>query len=208
MRDQYNQQLEKLHDSLEIMGALCVHFIGLAATGDPAKAEEILCRGHEVDEMERDIERLCLRLLLRQQPVASDLRQVSAALKMITDLERIGDQAEDIASIVVSAGHAIPEISSMGASASAMVHDSVRAFVKEDLELARSVAVRDDLVDSAFERIKHQLMERIMVGNLGDEDPLDVLMAAKYFERIGDHAVNVSEWVVFGLTGMHPKMAV
>lgn len=151
--------------------------------------------------MERDIETLCLKLLLRQQPVAGDLRQISAALKMITDMERIGDQAEDIAEIIAflngRSGAECGDIDKMAKAATKMVTNSIEAFVKRDVELAKEVIAQDDIVDDYFNRVKQDLIERISSDPSDGEFALDLLMIAKYFERIGDHATNIAEWVMF-----------
>lgn len=157
--------------------------------------------------MERDIETLCLKLLLRQQPVAGDLRQISAALKMITDMERIGDQAEDIAEIIAflngRSGAECGDIDKMAKAATKMVTNSIEAFVKRDVELAKEVIAQDDIVDDYFNRVKQDLIERISSDPSDGEFALDLLMIAKYFERIGDHATNIAEWVMFSVTGVH-----
>lgn len=161
----------------------------------------------KLNKMERDIETLCLKLLLRQQPVAGDLRQISAALKMITDMERIGDQAEDIAEIIAflngRSGAECGDIDKMAKAATKMVTNSIEAFVKRDVELAKEVIAQDDIVDDYFNRVKQDLIERISSDPSDGEFALDLLMIAKYFERIGDHATNIAEWVMFSVTGVH-----
>ena len=162
----------------------------------------------EIDQMEKDIERLCLKLLLQQQPVAKDLRRISAALKMITDMERIGDQTADIAEIVISSKHNtatdIKEIGIMAAAASKMVRDSVTAYVTKDLELAKNVMDADDDVDHLFDTIRNELVDYIRAekGENGKRI-FDLIMVTKYLERIGDHATNIAEWVEFSITGVH-----
>ena len=162
--------------------------------------------------MEHTIESLCLRLLLQQQPVARDLRQISAALKMITDMERIGDQAADIAEIITflggRSGGECEYISLMAKSAIKMVTESVDAFVKRDLELANTAIRHDDIVDDYFKKVKSSLIKMIADKPDDGEYALDLLMIAKYFERIGDHAVNIAEWVVFSVTGSHKEVTV
>ena len=157
--------------------------------------------------MERDIETLCLKLLLRQQPVAGDLRQISAALKMITDMERIGDQAEDIAEIIAflngRSGAECGDIDKMAKAATKMVTNSIEAFVKRDVELAKEVIAQDDIVDDYFNRVKQDLIERISSDPSDGEFALDLLMIAKYFERIGEHATNIAQWGMFSVTGVH-----
>ncbi len=211
MRNRFDEQLLRLSQKMTQMGALCERFIALAADallkGDSKGAEQIAEHGHEIDEMEREIEGICLKLLLQQQPVASDLRQISAALKMITDMERIGDQAEDIAEIIPflggRTGKELADFKPMAQTACKMVTDSIDAFVKKDLALARSVSAQDDIVDDCFVRVKAKLIDMISETEADGEYAVDLLMIAKYFERIGDHAVNIAEWVEFSVTGVH-----
>ncbi len=211
MRNKFDEQLVKLNQKMIEMGALCERFISLAAdallNGDNKGAEEIIIHGHEIDEMEREIEGICLKLLLQQQPVAGDLRQISAALKMITDMERIGDQAEDIAEIIPllngRTGNELADFKPMAEATCKMVTDSIDAFVKKDLELAKSVSGEDDVVDECFVRVKAKLIDMISETEADGEYAVDLLMIAKYFERIGDHAVNIAEWVEFSVTGVH-----
>ncbi|MDO5123373.1 MAG: phosphate signaling complex protein PhoU [Eubacteriales bacterium] len=211
MRNKFDEQLLHLNQKMIGMGALCERFIALAAealiSGDTKGAEEIIEHGHEIDEMEREIEAICLKLLLHQQPVASDLRQISAALKMITDMERIGDQAEDIAEIIPllqgRTGKELADFKPMAEATSKMVTDSIEAFVKRDLELAKSVSKQDDIVDNCFVNVRAKLIDMITDTNTDGEYAVDILMIAKYFERIGDHAVNIAEWVAFSVTGVH-----
>ena len=163
-----------------------------------------------MDKMERSLEGTCLRLLLQQQPVATDLRVISAALKMITDMERIGDQAEDIAEIITFLkGRAAAEsvqIREMARETITMVTGSVDAYVRQDLELAQAVLNHDDIVDAYFDRVKKNLIDMIAKNPEDGEFALDLLMIAKYFERIGDHATNIAEWVVFSVTGVHKDL--
>ena len=211
MRRQFDQQLALLNRELIEMGALCGEVIALAAKalteGDPALAAQVGPLDTEIDQKERTIESLCLKLLLQQQPVARDLRQISAALKMITDMERIGDQAADIAEIIpFFLSHNTFDctlVCRMAQQASSMVTQSVDAFVRRDVYLARSVAGQDDLVDEDFTAVKQALIAAIAREPGQGEVALDLLMIAKYFERIGDHAVNLSEWVEFSVTGVH-----
>ncbi len=211
MRNKFDEQLLQLNQKMTQMGALCERFIALAADalikGDGKVAAEITEHGREIDEMEREIERICLQLLLQQQPVAGDLRQISAALKMITDMERIGDQAEDIAEIIPflesRTGEVLAEFKPMAEATCKMVTDSIDAFVKKDLDLAKSVAGQDDVVDSCFAKVKADLIDMISENKTDGEYAVDLLMIAKYFERIGDHAVNIAEWVEFSVTGVH-----
>ena len=211
MRNKFDQQLEMLHVELIKMGALCEDAVSSAIEAleknDIVSADSALDTDAEIDHKERDIERMCMKLLLQQQPVATDLRIVSAALKMITDMERIGDQAADIAEIIpFFLSHNTFDctlVCRMAQQASAMVTQSVDAYVKRDVYLARSVAGQDDLVDEDFKAVKQALISAIAREPAQGEVALDLLMIAKYFERIGDHAVNLSEWVEFSVTGVH-----
>jgi len=213
MRDRFIEQLEQLHIEMIQMGALCEDAISAAAESlikrEPAMADKAIAAEREIDQKERDIEALCLRLLLQQQPVARDLREISAALKMISDLERIGDQAADIAELtpyVQAAGESGRiHIGDMARAACRMVTDSVDSFVRRDLELARSVCAADDQVDRLFMQVKQEIIALIAADSGKGELGLDLLMVAKYFERIGDHATNVAEWVEYSLTGLHPE---
>lgn len=211
MRTHFDEQLAKLNQELIEMGGLCEKTIGMAAKAlvenDKELAAQVVPVASNIDRKEKDIEALCLRLLLQQQPVARDLRQISAALKMISDMERIGDQAEDIAEIVgFMNGNAIEECSQIADMAQAtirMVTDSVDAYVKKDVALAEAVLAYDDIVDDYFVVIKNKLIEMTAKNPENGEYILDLLMIAKYFERIGDHATNVAEWVAFSVTGVH-----
>ena len=211
MRNKFDEQLEQLHVQLIKMGSLCEEAISLSAkaieTGESALAQKVPPLEVEIDQLEREIESRCMRLLLQQQPVAKDLRQISAALKMITDMERIGDQAEDIAEIIAflngRSGAECGDIDKMAKAATKMVTNSIEAFVKRDVELAKEVIAQDDIVDDYFNRVKQDLIERISSDPSDGEFALDLLMIAKYFERIGDHATNIAEWVMFSVTGVH-----
>ena len=211
MRNRFDRQLAQLNRELTEMGALCEEVIALASRalteGDKTLAAKVAPVDAEIDEKERSIESLCLKLLLQQQPVAKDLRQISAALKMITDMERIGDQAEDIAEIITTlggrTGAECADIRVMAEATIKMVTDSVDAYVRQDLPLAQSVDEYDDVVDDAFCRVKNTLIAMIAQNTAEGEYALDLLMIAKYFERIGDHAVNIAEWVEFSVTGEH-----
>ena len=213
MRSRFDEQLALLNRELIEMGARCEEVIALAAKsmadGDVRLAKQVAPLDAEIDRKERDIESLCLKLLLQQQPVARDLRQISAALKMITDMERIGDQAEDIAEIVRFLGGRGAENSDllrdMARSTIKMVTESVDAYVKGDITLAGQVIAEDDVVDDYFARVKRALIERIAKDPSDGEFALDLLMIAKYFERIGDHATNIAEWVIFSVTGEHKE---
>lgn len=211
MRSKFDEQLDLLNREMISMGALCEDAIAVSAkallTGDLRLAENVMGIEHEINQKERAIEALCLKLLLQQQPVARDLRQVSAALKMITDMERIGDQAADIAEIIklenIRATDDTAYIEDMARAAIKMVTESVDAFVRRDTVLAKKVISDDDIVDDMFNRIKEMLI--LLVGQHPEngEYAIDLLMIAKYLERIGDHAVNIAEWVVFSVTGVH-----
>ena len=209
MRNKFDEQLLQLNHEMIEMGALCEEVIALSSQalteGDTALAAKVAPLDSEIDHKEREIENLCLKLLLRQQPVARDLRQISAALKMITDLERIGDQAEDIAEIVISGQVNEGEelLRDMAASTIKMVTESVDAYVKHDTMLAEKVIAEDDIVDGWFDRVKHTLIRRMTTDPGEGEYALDLLMIAKYYERIGDHATNIAEWVIYSVTGTH-----
>ncbi len=211
MRNRFDEQLLRLNHKMIEMGALCERFIALCASallkGRQEDAKEIIEHGHEIDLMEREIEGICMKLLLQQQPVARDLRQISAALKMITDMERIGDQAEDIAEIIPflggRTGEELEDFHLMAQTACKMVTDSVEAYVTQSLVLAQAVAEQDDIVDDCFVRVKNTLIQMITENTADGEYAIDLLMIAKYFERIGDHAVNISEWVRFSVSGVH-----
>ena len=217
MRNKFDMQLECLSEQLIHMGELCEVAINRATTalqhGSMEEAKEVIRADEEIDQLEKDIERLCLKLLLQQQPVARDLRQISAALKMITDMERIGDQASDIAEIIISEKKAeaadIPVIVKMSEAAAKMVRDSVNAYVEKDLELSRAVIDYDDIVDEMFEENKKQLIDYISKnGGEGGREAIDLIMVAKYLERIADHATNIAEWVEFSITGIHKESKV
>lgn len=213
MRNTFNEQLEQLNVELIRMGALCEEAISAATKalleGDRALGRQAGQLEREIDHKERDIEGQCMKLLLRQQPVAGDLRAVSAALRMISDMERIGDQAADIAEIArdVETSHlhrGVP-MDGMARAAIGMVTDSVDAFVRKDLALAHAVIQEDDRVDALFLQVREELIRLIGAGENGSVC-LDLMMVAKYFERIGDHAVNIAEWVEYSLTGRHDTL--
>ncbi len=211
MRSRFDEQLSLLNRKMIEMGARCEELITQVATalleGDMEGARIAKVRGQEIDQMEREIESICLKLLLQQQPVARDLRMISAALKMITDMERIGDQAEDIAEIIPfldgKTGAEFADFKPMAKATCAMVTGSIEAYVKQDISLARSVVEQDDIVDAAFDRMKDMLIRMISENKADGEYAIDLLMIAKYFERIGDHAVNIAQWVEFSVTGVH-----
>ena len=213
MRKRFDQQLEKLNVELVTMGALCEDALTYAIRALFDRESDMAERAEEaekqIDQMEREIESICMRLLLQQQPVARDLRVISSALKMIGDMERIGDQAADIAEIVKylkdsevpNLGH----LREMSDFAAGMVTASINSFVRQDLDLAKKVILDDDVVDGYFEKVKEALIGLIADGARDGAFLLDVLMIAKYIERIGDHATNIAEWVVYSITGEHPE---
>ena len=213
MRNRFDQQLEKLNVELVTMGALCEDALTYAIKALFDRESDMVERAEEaerqIDQMERDIESTCMRLLLQQQPVARDLRVISSALKMIGDMERIGDQAADIAEIVKylkedevpNLGH----LREMSDFAAGMVTASINSFVRQDLDLARKVILDDDVVDGYFDKVKEALIGLIADGDIDGAFLLDLLMIAKYIERIGDHATNIAEWVVYSITGEHPE---
>ena len=209
MRKQFEEELRELHVELIRMGSLCEQAIALSVRAiqekDPQIRERIMETEEKIDKKERTIEHICMGLLLTQQPVAGDLRSISAAMKMISDMERIGDQAADIGNlapyIVELASQSKVHIGDMARASMDMVTDSVDAFVRNDLDLARKVMKNDDVVDSLFNQIKKELGQLISMKSVESEEALDLLIAAKYYERIGDHAVNIAEWVEYSITG-------
>lgn len=213
MRKQFEIQLEELNLKIIKMGALCETAIARAVRAllnqDTALALQVVEGDKEINHYEKEIENMCLKLLLQQQPVANDLRTISAALKMITDMERIGDQAEDIAEIVTKADLSSKinsiHIKEMAMSAIKMVNDSIDAFVKRDLALAKAVIISDDIVDNDFMIIREELVTLIRDDPNSPSLVIDILMIAKYLERIGDHATNIAEWVEFAITGIHKE---
>ncbi len=216
MRSRFDEQLATLNKELIEMGALCEEAIADAAkalmTADEKTAAKVEPLEAEINQKERDIESLCLKMLLQQQPVARDLRQISAALKMITDLERIGDQASDIAEIITfidkKAGVDCEPICLMAEATIRMVTESIDAFIKRDVGIAQQAIAHDDTVDDYFLKVKRSLINMIAQRPADGEHALDLLMIAKYFERIGDHAVNIAEWVIFSVTGVHKEQTV
>ena len=214
MRNMFDRQLDKLHNMMIEMGSMIEKSITLAIHAlvqqDETMAKQAIEFDNEIDQMEKDIEAMCLRLLLQQQPVAKDLRVISAALKMITDMERIGDQAADISEIALFlTGETyikkLDHIPQMATATSKMVTDSIDAYVKMDLELAQKVIAYDDVVDDLFDHVRNDLVDLIRKDAANGPQSMDLLMIAKYFERIGDHATNIAEWVVFCITGRHAK---
>lgn len=211
MRKKFDQELEAVKENLAKMGLLCEQGIEMAIEyiekPDQKLETSIAETEQEIDDMERQIESQCLKLFMREQPVASDLRAVSAAMRMISDLERIGDHAEDIAEVAKylnedgSPAGSMNELREMSRAASAMVRNAVEAYAKKDLDLANQVAASDDVVDSYFEKIKRDIATQISENVESAQHGLDSLMVAKYLERIGDHSVNLAEWVRFMITG-------
>lgn len=215
MRNRFDRQLKKLNDELIDMGSMIEKSIEKAlvalVTQNVEKAQEVITFDLEIDRQEREIESLCMKLLLQQQPVARDLRLISSALKMITDMERIGDQAADIAELAIFMAEKpyikeLKHITQMGQETMVMVVTSVDAFVEKDLEKAQEVLEHDDIVDQLFDAVKSELIEMIHQDKEIGEQATDLLMVAKYFERIGDHATNIAEWVIYSMTGEHEKI--
>ncbi len=208
MREKYEIQLAQLNSSVLSMGKMievAIESTVLALMGrDVEAAKTVHANDENIDNMEREIESLCMRLLLQQQPMATDLRFITAALKMITDMERIGDHAVDIADLVLNLSDlkysGMSEISEMSSEIIGMIHDSIHSYIERDYNKAKDVIARDDLVDNLYHIIKKDLIEKIKKTEEG-EQILDYFLIAKYFERIGDHAVNIAERVVFALTG-------
>ena len=214
MRNKFDEQLARLNNMLTQMGAMIEKAITLAIQAlvqqDEAMAKQAIAFDNDIDQMEKEIEALCLRLLLQQHPVARDLRVISAALKMITDMERIGDQAADIAEITlclvgVTYIKTLDHILQMATATAKMVTDSIDAYVNMDLNIALQVIKDDDEVDKLFDTVKFELIELIQSDKTNGEQAIDLMMITKYFERIGDHASNIAEWVAFSITGKHAK---
>lgn len=211
MRSRFDRRLDILNKKMIEMGAECETAIAQSVKalldGDMKIAAMVKQSTRRIDELEREIEGICLKLLLQQQPVAKDLRNISAALKMITDMDRIGVQSEEIAEIVTAldgkTGKESADIRQMALDVIKMVSDSVDAYVRADITLADGVIKYDDVVDDAFLKVKQNLIAMIGQNARDGEYALDLLMIAKYFERIGDHAVNIAEWVKFSVTGVH-----
>ena len=207
MRNRFDLQLKQLNDDIIEMGNMIERAIEMGVYAlighDTDKAKQTIDYDMDIDHMERDIEALCMKLLLQQQPVARDLRQISSALKMITDMERIGDQASDIAELSLQLGDVsdIAELSLIQKMANETMMMVVR--VTKDLEVAHNVIDNDDIVDDLFDQIKMALVKRIQENHVKSFEAADLLMVAKYFERIGDHATNIAEWVIYSITGKH-----
>lgn len=212
MRNRFDRQLEELNNEMISMGVQISQAIGYAINAllsqNVEKAKEAIAYDQEIDQKEREIESLCLKLLLSQQPVARDLRQISAALKMITDMERVGDHAADISEIALHlSGESyishLGHIEQMAKLTSVMVLDCMQAFVDRDMEKAKDIIKRDDQVDELFMNVRSDLIDLIHQNPQNGSQAADLLMIAKYFERIGDHATNIAEWVMFSITGSH-----
>ena len=217
MRRRFDEQLSELNDALIMMGKSVESAISDANKAligrDAGLAGKIVASDDEIDRQEKEIEHACLRLLLQQQPVASDLRLVSSILKIVTDLERIGDHASDISEITLllikgNYNSMVEQIPQMAALTMKMTTESIDAFVRRDLDLAYKVIADDDIIDRLFYAAKGEVVHLIKKDSENGDEAIDLLMIAKYFERIGDHATNVAEWVVFSLTGMHKDMQV
>ena len=213
MRNRFDRQLVQLNNELIEMGGMIEKAISdtvkALVNQDIELASNVIEYDEEVDHQEREIEQLCLKLLLQQQPVAKDLRLISAALKMITDMERIGDHATDISEITIELSKEsyikkLDHIQQMAKETMVMLVQSVEAFVNKDMDKARAVIAHDDVVDDLFNKVKAELIAMTHEDVNAGEQASDLLMAAKYFERIGDHATNISEWVIFSITGQHP----
>ena len=211
MRNHFDEQLNILNNELITMGALCEEAIAsavkLLTENSPEIKENAIQTDKQIDRKEKEIETLCMRLLLQQQPVASDLRVISSALKMISVMERIGDQASDIAEMAeytaVDAVQSKVHIIDMAAATIKMVTESVDSFVKKDINAARAVIKHDSIVDGLFDKVKGELIDAVQQRSANAETLIDMLMIAKYLERIGDHAENIAEWVIYSITGEH-----
>lgn len=216
MRDYYNKQLSELEKMMCDMGQMIETAIEDAMTAllekDQEKAKEIIQNDEKVDHQQKKIEDLCMQLLLSQQPVATDLRRISSAIKMVTDMERIGDHAADISEITLlltQSGypHDLTEVKKMAKETINMLKDSLDAYIEKNAQKAVKVIHQDDVVDDYFSRIKKEIIRQINESNEGGEQEADLLMIIKYLERIGDHATNIAEWVLFYITGEHPDVS-
>jgi len=217
MRAKFDEQLAQLNNSLIEMGAMVERAIADANRAlierDVDLAKSAIAMDDDIDNQEKEIESLCLKIIMQQQPVAGDLRLVSSVLKITTDLERIGDHASDISEITLRlSGQPVVEMRDyfpqLAAATAKMVTETIDAFVKKDLELARGVIAYDDTVNGLFKKVKKVLIELIRQNADHSDQAIDLIMVAKYFERIGDHAKNIAEWVIFSLTGMHKNIQV
>ena len=216
MRDYYNRQLSELETMMRDMGQMIETAIEEAMTAllekDQKKAKEIIQNDEKVDHQQKKIEDLCMQLLLSQQPVATDLRQISSAIKMVTDMERIGDHAADISEITLQLAqsgypHDLTEVKKMAKETTNMLKDSLDAYIEKNAQKAVKVIHQDDVVDDYFSRIKKEIIRQINESSEGGEQEADLLMIIKYLERIGDHATNIAEWVLFYITGEHPDVS-
>lgn len=214
MRNRFDRELVRLNNELIEMGSMIEKSIETAVKAmvnqDVELANRVIESDDEIDQQERQIEDLCLKLLLQQQPVAKDLRLISSALKMVTDMERIGDHATDISEITIALADKsyikkLEHIQQMAKETMIMLVKSIEAFVNKDIEEADYVIERDDVVDDLFSKVKTELVQMIHENVDVGEQATDLLMVAKYLERIGDHATNISEWVIFSITGTHPR---
>jgi phosphate transport system protein len=211
MKNKFDEQLDHLKTQMIQMGALCEEAIASATkaliNGDIELAKKVITTDEDIDHKEKEIESICLKLLLQYQPVARDLRQISSALKMITDMERIGDQAADISEIImlanIKAANNTSHIADMAKATIKMVTDSIDAYVQQNLKLAKAVIDYDDVVDNLFNDVKADMIRLINEDTENGGFAIDLIMISKYFERIGDHATNIAEWVVFSITGKH-----
>lgn len=210
LRANYENELNHLNEDIKEMGRMVESSIEECFIAfedqDFEKAEDIIKGDRTINDLERSIEARCLSIILRQQPVAGDLRVVSSALKVVTDLERIGDHASDIAELILRIQgehvyHVVRHIPAMAAAAREMVHGSIEAFITQDLESAKKIQKDDDAVDDLFSKVKDDVVSLLKQGNEHIDQCIDLLMVAKYLERIGDHAVNVCEWTEFAKTG-------
>ena len=217
MRKKFDEQLANLNENLVEMSKIVEQAIANTNTAlierNVELAKQIILADDEIDHMEKEIESFCLKIIVQQQPVASDLRLVSAVLKILTDIERIGDHASDISEIICMIGgkeyiKELEDIPQMASITQSMVHKSIVAFVNKDVELAKEVIATDDQVDDLFVAVKDELITMINSNPEHGDQAIDLIMIAKYFERIGDHAVNVAEWVIFSLTGFHKDIQV
>ena len=215
MRDYYNRQLSELEKMMCEMGQMIETAIDAAMTAllqkNAEKAKEIIANDEKVDHQQKKIEDLCMQLLLSQQPVAGDLRQISSAIKMVTDMERIGDHAADISEItlqLVQSGypHDLGEVKKMSEETTEMLKDSIDAYIEKNAQKAIKVIHQDDVVDNYFTTIKKEIIRQINESSEGGEQEADLLMIIKYLERIGDHATNIAEWVLYYITGEHPEV--
>ena len=211
MRKRYDEQLERLHDEIIRMGEMIeraiLDAVSALETHDVCRAKEIIASDEEIDQQEKLVEGLCMKLLLSQQPVAGDLRRVSSALKVITDMERIGDHATDISELTLmlggEPGMGALDLRQMAAKTCEMLLCSLEAFVYQDVPKAHEVIAKDDEVDALFLRVKGDIIDALRSTPGGGEEAVDLLMAAKYFERIGDHATNIAEWAIYAVSGEH-----